>query len=158
MLACTGLPPGLLMCSTTPTVPESSNASSSAELMSSALALLPAAISPSIDTSAVWRLLDSLPSPEKSNTASMIATTAISQRKRNAMRQRRARRCSMIAAIAMRSSAARSQPGSWPAPRAVPEESGEIGWSVMRGPVRVGKEKSATRQDADGRSSPSGSQ
>ncbi len=113
MPACTGLPPGLLIFSTTPTVPESSNALSSAVLMSSAFALVLAAISPSIVTTAVWRPLASLPpSPDTLRNANASAPSTARNAKRKKILQRRAARCSLIAASATRSSTARSQLGS----------------------------------------------
>ena len=53
MPACTGLPPGELMRSTTASEPWSSNAAFSAALISSALASVSGAISPRTSTSAV---------------------------------------------------------------------------------------------------------
>ena len=109
MPACTGEPPGLLMRRITPAVPSSSNALCSAESMLSALALLFAAISPSMSTSAVWRAVFETLSPVKSNTPQAISAATPSNTNRKKIFQRRAARCSLIAASAMRSSAARSQ-------------------------------------------------
>lgn len=94
--------------------------------MSSAFALVPAAISPSIVTSAVCRPPDAnFASLEKSISANASSRNTARNAKRKKIFQRRAARCSLTAASAIRSSAARSQFGSRLSGR--DEDSGKFG-------------------------------
>ena len=112
MPACTGLPPGELISSTTALEPSSSKALRMAATTNSALASAPEAISPLMSTTAVWGALllalgaACIIAPPK------MASTRSNQAKRKKIFQRRAARCSVSAANASFSSTARSQPGS----------------------------------------------
>ncbi|MCY1238096.1 hypothetical protein D9M72_508150 [compost metagenome] len=120
MPACTGEPPGELILRITPAALASANAACSEALIDSALAGVPAAISPSSVTIAVWRPDVLMPSPLKSNSAMKISASRPSPTKRKKMRQRRAARCSRSDAVSTFSSTSRSQPAAptWPLPAA----------------------------------------
>ena len=134
MPACTGLPPGELINSTTAFEPSSSNAARSAALMNSALASAPSAISPLSATTAVCGVLTSLSGALRSSANQTSTPKKVSQDRRTKVRQRRVAFCSSNAAKASFSSVARSQPP----PAATPESradglSGALGKSKEEG-------------------------
>ncbi|TWG85477.1 hypothetical protein L602_002500000780 [Cupriavidus gilardii J11] len=110
MPAWTGEPPGELIFRITPAALASAKAACSEALIASALAGVPAAISPSRVTMAVWRPAVIAPSGLKSNIATNRTTSTSRVDSRKKMRQRRAARCSRNVAISTRSSTSRSQP------------------------------------------------
>jgi len=118
MPACTGLPPGELISSTTACEPSSSKALRMAATTNSALASAPEAISPLMSTTAVCGVLLLAPVEAWRMAPKTSAATSSSQAKRKKIFQRRAERCSLKAAKASFSSVARSQPGSCAAARA----------------------------------------
>src|ERR1700682_3672488 len=108
--ACTGLPPGLLILSTTPCVPLFLNAACRPAITLSALARLVASISPWISTIAVHlsRQSRSLPvhAPSAAKRTKNRNPNASNLKK---IPQRRARRCSRKPSVANRSRTRRSQ-------------------------------------------------
>ena len=112
MPACTGLPPGELMSSTSACEPSSSSALRMAATTNSALASAPAAISPLMSTTAVCGLLLVAVFMSRDITAQARKTKKASHPKRVKVRQRRAARCSARVAKASFSSTSRSQPGA----------------------------------------------
>jgi len=108
--ACTGLPPGLLMRTTTPCVFLSLNAACSAVVILSALASVPGAMTPFSSTIAVCFL----PPPRsvracQSTVMMRISVTYANVRSLKKMPHSRARRCSFSAAVARRVTSSRSQ-------------------------------------------------
>lgn len=111
MPACTGLPPGELMSSTTACEPESSKALRMAATTNSALASAPAAISPLMSTTAVWGVDLLTVAASRCSTTQAMAMAKTSQARREKVRQRRAERCSDSVEKTSFSSTPRSQPG-----------------------------------------------
>src|ERR1700716_3470986 len=107
--ACTGLPPGLLILSTTPCVPLFLNAACNPEITLSALARPLASISPWISTIAVHLSRQSrsppvhTPSPARRTKRKIPSATSLKN-----IPQRRARRCSRKPSVASRSRTRRS--------------------------------------------------
>jgi hypothetical protein len=89
MPACTGLPPGELISSTTAREPESSKALRMAATTNSALASAPEAISPLISTTAVWGEVLVLVAVSLKNTAHSTSSTTTDHSRRLKKRQRR---------------------------------------------------------------------
>ena len=112
MPACTGLPPGELMSSTTAFAPSSSKAAFRAALINSALASAPSAISPLISTTAVCgaETLPVLGAP-RCITNQINAPKNSNHARRTKVFQRRVAFCSFSAANASFSSVLRSQLG-----------------------------------------------
>src|SRR2546427_504920 len=110
MPACTGLPPGELISSTTAREPESSKALRMAATTNSALASAPAAISPLTSTTAVCgEELVVVAVSLANSTHSTTRMSAVHSRRPN-RRQRREARCSLMVAKTSFSSTSRSQP------------------------------------------------
>lgn len=82
MPACTGLPPGELISSTTAREPESSKALRMAATTNSALASAPEAISPLISTTAVWGEVLVLVAVSLKNTAHSTRSTTTDHSRR----------------------------------------------------------------------------
>ena len=114
MPACTGLPPGELICNTMACEPSSSNAARKALTVHSALASAPSAISPLIATTAVCGWLGpELPTPARCKPAQANVAARTNHANRKNMRQRRPARCSAKVANAKRSKVSRSHTTLW---------------------------------------------
>src|SRR5215207_8479751 len=111
MPACTGLPPGELIRSTTPLAPSSSKAVFMAATTNSALASAPLAISPLISTTAVCAVVLAVAGEPRETTSQTRKMKKASQLRRTKVFQRRAACCSRRLAKASFSSVVRSQPG-----------------------------------------------
>ena len=124
MPACTGLPPGESISSTTAWVPSSSKALRIEEITCSALASVSDAISPLISTTAVCGLETSAGAAPRSQPAQTRPSSTTSQAMRMPLRQRRATRCSCRLANNSFSMAARSHWPPWGAGPALTEAGG----------------------------------